>query len=216
MAEIAKIVQGNNFNIAVPLKVYILNDGEVVLQDYTPAEGDDVTIRLVGERRGYTYKPTTEGNVAHLQLSGHEVCDTYAVEVVIIGADGTMLRSYRGDQLAIVYNVDTIIADGAVQEGELYLDSQFFIQGQKGEQGDPGQDGQDGQDGADGRGIVSITKTATQGLVDTYTITYTDGTTSTFEVTNGKDGSGGGGEDFIVNVTYSGGAYTADQTQQEC
>lgn len=219
MAEIAKIVQGNNFNVAIPLKVYTLNEGEVVLQDYTPAEGDDVTIRLVGERRGYTYKPTTEGNVAHLQLSGHEVCDTYAVEVVIIGADGTMLRSYRNDQLAIVYNVDTIIADGAVEEGELYLDSQFFIQGQKGEQGDPGQDGtdgQDGQDGADGRGIVSITKTATQGLVDTYTITYTDGTTSTFEVTNGKDGSGGGGEDFIVNVTYSGGAYTADKTPEEC
>jgi hypothetical protein len=216
MAEIAKIVQGNNFNIAIPLKVYILNEGEVVLQDYTPAEGDDVTIRLVGERRGYTYKPTIEGNVAHLQLSSHEVCDTYAVEVVIIGTDGTMLRSYRGDQLAIVYNVDTIIADGAVEEGELYLDSQFFIQGEKGEQGDPGQDGTDGQDGADGRGIVSIAKTATQGLVDTYTITYTDGTTSTFEVTNGKDGSGGGGEDFIVNVTYSGGTYTADKTPQEC
>lgn len=216
MAEIAKIVQGNNFNVAIPLKVYILNEGEVVLEDYTPAEGDDVTIRLVGERRGYTYKPTIEGNVAHLQLSGHEVCNTYAVEVVIIGTDGTILRSYRGDQLAIVYNVDTIIADGAVEDGELYLDSQFFVQGQKGEQGDPGQDGTDGQDGADGRGIVSITKTATQGLVDTYTITYTDGTTSTFEVTNGKDGSGGGGEDFIVNVTYSGGAYTADKTPQEC
>lgn len=214
MAEIAKIVQGNNFNVAIPLKVYILNEGEVVLEDYTPAEGDDVTIRLVGERRGYTYKPTIEGNVAHLQLSGHEVCDTYAVEVVIIGADGTMLRSYRGDQLAIVYNVDAIIADGAVEDGELYLDSQFFIQGQKGEQGDPGQDGQDGQDGADGRGIVSITKTATQGLVDTYTITYTDGTTSTFEVTNGQ--SGGGGDDaLIVTLTYQSGTYIADKTYNE-
>ena len=45
--------------------------------------------------------------------------------------------------------------------------------------------------GDDGRGIVSIIKTATQGLVDTYTITYTDGTTSTFEVTNGSGGGGG-------------------------
>lgn len=49
-----------------------------------------------------------------------------------------------------------------------------------------------GQDGEDGRGIVSIEKTATAGLVDTYTITYTDGTTSTFDVTNGQDGTGGG------------------------
>ena len=51
-----------------------------------------------------------------------------------------------------------------------------------------------GQDGEDGRGIVSIEKTATAGLVDTYTITYTDGTTSTFDVTNGQDGTGGGSD----------------------
>lgn len=45
--------------------------------------------------------------------------------------------------------------------------------------------------GADGRGIVSITKTATSGLVDTYTITYTDDSTpTTFTVTNGADGVG--------------------------
>ncbi len=37
-------------------------------------------------------------------------------------------------------------------------------------------------------GIKSITKTSTEGLVDTYTITYTDGTTTTFEVKNGADG----------------------------
>lgn len=37
-----------------------------------------------------------------------------------------------------------------------------------------------------GNNIVSITKTATSGLVDTYTITLTDGTTTTFYVTNGK------------------------------
>lgn len=36
-------------------------------------------------------------------------------------------------------------------------------------------------------GIKSINKTATDGNVDTYTITYTDGSTSTYEVTNGID-----------------------------
>ena len=45
--------------------------------------------------------------------------------------------------------------------------------------------------GADGNGIFSIQKTGTAGLVDTYTITYTNGTTSTFEVTNGADGADG-------------------------
>ena len=42
-----------------------------------------------------------------------------------------------------------------------------------------------GKDG-DGKGISSISKTSTSGLVDTYTITLTDGTKSTVTVTNGK------------------------------
>ena len=42
--------------------------------------------------------------------------------------------------------------------------------------------------GDDGVGIASISKTGTAGLVDTYTITYTDGDTDTFTVTNGANG----------------------------
>ena len=51
--------------------------------------------------------------------------------------------------------------------------------------------GADGSDGEDGVGIASITKTGSSGLVDTYTITYTDNTTSTFTVTNGAKGDTG-------------------------
>ena len=52
----------------------------------------------------------------------------------------------------------------------------------------------DGADGADGRGITAITRTSgngAAGTVDTYTITYTDGTKSTFRVRNGADGASG-------------------------
>ena len=42
--------------------------------------------------------------------------------------------------------------------------------------------------GQEGQSIKEIKKTSTSGLVDTYTITLTDGTTSTFTVTNGADG----------------------------
>lgn len=42
-----------------------------------------------------------------------------------------------------------------------------------------------------GVGIASIVKTSTEGLVDTYTITYTDGRTQTYEVTNGAEGPQG-------------------------
>ena len=38
--------------------------------------------------------------------------------------------------------------------------------------------------GKDGRGVASIKKTGTTGAVDTYTITYTDSTTSTFTINN--------------------------------
>lgn len=55
-----------------------------------------------------------------------------------------------------------------------------------------GDKGDTGNTGANGNGIASIEKTGTSGLVDTYTITYTDGTTTTFTVTNGQDGTGAG------------------------
>jgi len=51
--------------------------------------------------------------------------------------------------------------------------------------------GADGTNGADGRGIVSVTKINTVGLVDTYRILFTDATTSTFTVTNGTVGANG-------------------------
>ena len=52
-------------------------------------------------------------------------------------------------------------------------------------------DGETGATGADGVGIAKIEKTATNGNVDTYTITLTNGKTYTFTVTNGKDGADG-------------------------
>lgn len=45
--------------------------------------------------------------------------------------------------------------------------------------------------GTAGVGIQSIAKTSTNGLVDTYTITLTNGGTYTFTVTNGADGTNG-------------------------
>ena len=63
--------------------------------------------------------------------------------------------------------------------------------GDKGDTGARGLKGDKGDTGADGVGIVDIAKTNTSGLIDTYTITLTDGTTKTFVVKNGADGSGG-------------------------
>ena len=57
--------------------------------------------------------------------------------------------------------------------------------------GDKGDQGLQGVKGNDGNGIKEIKKTSTSGLVDTYTITLTDGATSTFTVKNGEKGDAG-------------------------
>ncbi|MBO5755535.1 MAG: dockerin type I repeat-containing protein, partial [Clostridia bacterium] len=84
------------------------------------------------------------------------------------------------------------------------------VQGLQGIQGVPGKDGRTpvitiqngnwyidgvnsgvaatGINGKDGNGISAIKKTSTEGLVDTYTITFTNGETTTFKVTNGAQG----------------------------
>lgn len=67
-------------------------------------------------------------------------------------------------------------------------------------------------DGADGRGIKSIASTSGNGVAgttDTYTITYTDGTKSTYQVRNGAKGSPG--DDGITpHIGSSGNWYIGD------
>lgn len=170
------IVQGNSFSLAIPLQIYVISEGEMVLQDYTPDPTDTISIQLKGSRRNYTYTPTTDGNVCNINLSGNELADNYAIMVSIVKDNGQRLRSFRTDQFFIVESSDDLTQDDIIaglEENVIYLNAQAFVAG------------------ADGRGIASIVKTATAGLVDTYTITYTDNTTSTFEVTNGAQGQQG-------------------------
>ena len=63
--------------------------------------------------------------------------------------------------------------------------------GETGDKGDTGAQGEKGDTGEAGRGIVSIDYTSTTGDWDTYTITYTDQTTSTFQVASGVPGKDG-------------------------
>lgn len=59
-----------------------------------------------------------------------------------------------------------------------------------------------------GKGITNIAKESTSGLVDTYRITYNDGTTSTFTVTNGAKGDTG--DSWYVWIRYAGQMPTSD------
>lgn len=112
-----------------------------------------------------------------------------------VGADGRGIQSIDilNDELKVTLTDSTVINLGNVRGAK----------GDKGDTGAKGTDGINGADGKDGVGITTITKTSTDGLIDTYTITYTDNTTSTFTLTNGKDGldgTGGGSSGGNDNV----------------
>lgn len=77
------------------------------------------------------------------------------------------------------------------QDGEKGEAGADGAKGEKGDPGTPGEKGDQGDKGEPGNGIVSIEKTATDGLTDTYTITFADGSTSNFALTNGQDGEKG-------------------------
>lgn len=67
--------------------------------------------------------------------------------------------------------------------------------GPQGSTGATGATGSTGATGATGNGIASVTLTSgnhAPGTTDTYTITFTDSTTSTFTVYNGSNGTGSG------------------------
>lgn len=95
-----------------------------------------------------------------------------AAAEILIDCSATATTLSTGSQATASYDVETGVFSFGLPRGA------------------KGDDGQAGAKGDDGVGIVSITKTGTVGLVDTYTITYTNGTTSTFTVTNGQNGTG--------------------------
>ena len=72
----------------------------------------------------------------------------------------------------------------------------------------------DGTDGTDGIGIADISQTSTSGNVDTYTITYSNGDATTFNVTNGIDGQDGtdGVDGFSPTATVTKSGDTATIT----
>lgn len=169
------IVQGNTFNLAIPLQIYQVQEGEMVLQDYTPDNTDVVTIQLKGDRRQYTYTPSISGSTAYIALEGNELADNYGVIVTIVKQDGTRLRSFRTDQFFIVESGDDLTTDDIIQGLEnnvIYLNSQAFVAGEP------------------GVGITSVVQTVTSvqsGGTNEVTVTLTNGTTSKFYIHNGGD-----------------------------
>lgn len=104
------------------------------------------------------------------------------------GIQGIGIKSIVSDGI-----VSGIAGQGGTRQISIYLTNDtnntnpIQVQFQDGAKGDTGATG---ATGATGNGISSISKTGTSGLVDTYTISYTDAnaSSSTFTVTNGAQG----------------------------
>lgn len=117
-----------------------------------------------------------------------------------------------GNRITFSYTLDngtTKTSTLDVMNGVNGTDGKDGKNGAKGAKGDPGQNGQDGTNGHDGIGISKIEKTKTEGLVDTYVITFSDDSTFEYTVTNGKDGKNGAGssigeENVIESIKVNG------------
>lgn len=99
-----------------------------------------------------------------------------AYNIVIVAEVNGQIKEYEtGNDTYnpnIIYAIDSVTVVGATECYLVNEDANIVFD-------------TSGEDGKDGVGIKSIEKTATEGLIDTYTITLTDGKTYTFNVTNG-------------------------------
>jgi len=107
----------------------------------------------------------------------------------------------------VITVVDNITNLGITETPIVISEQVAGIAGAKGDKGDTGPTST--VPGPTGNGISSISKTNTAGLVDTYTITYTSGSTTTFPVTNGATGATGQGYTQKPNVWDSATTYAA-------
>lgn len=106
------------------------------------------------------------------------------------GKDGSQIYTGPGSPVNIVKG----------KEGDVYIDTNtgdMYCYGTLGWvktgniKGNDGKNGNDGKDGKDGVSVLGISKTSSENGIDTYTVTYSDGHTDNFTVTNGKDGATG-------------------------
>ena len=140
--------------------------------------------------------------------------DAFAIQKVY-SSIAEMNADYSGTDVAVGQFV--MIDTGSVEDpdtGKLYVKGiqayEFIVDlsGAQGIQGPQGIQGVQGERGETGNGIASVTKTGTAVLVDTYTITFTDGTSTTFNVQNGrgistieKTGSSGLADAYTITFT---------------
>lgn len=143
----------------------------------TPADDAAKTITLAGFVLAL-------GAIVAVKFTNANTAPNPTLNVSATGAKG--IKQYGNDE-----DIDLWPAGAVVQ---FVYDGTYWVVA-SGTQGPPGQQGPQGEQGETGNGIASINRTSgdgAPGTKDTYTISYTDGSTFTFEVYNGANGTGTG------------------------
>ena len=131
----------------------------------------------------------------------------------LIGDKGD--QGEKGEQGVSITKVEKTSSDGLVDTYTITFSNGTTTtytvnNGANGLQGDKGEQGIQGEKGEQGVSITKVEKTSSDGLVDTYTITFSNGTTTTYTVNNGVNGSQGETGNGIVSIdkTSSPDSYT--------
>ncbi|MBE6689843.1 MAG: hypothetical protein E7590_00995 [Ruminococcaceae bacterium] len=182
----------------------------------TVAFGDGSTEVLDGPRRGLPGLPGADGkdgaDGVSPTVTTERVEGGYRITVTAANGQSTFIlpdgaKGATGDPFRIAKTYTSVaamhagfatdnvpeggfvlIATGSVEDAD---NAKLFVKGTEAYQYLIDLSGATGIKGEQGVGVRSITKTGSAGLVDTYTVTLTDGSTSTFTVKNGKDGEDG-------------------------
>lgn len=125
----------------------------------------------------------SNATVANVGTDNHLILD-FGIPQGIQGEQGKN-ATITGATASVNNTVGTPSVNVTTGGTEFARSFDFAFSNLKGEKGDTG------STGATGNGITNITKTSTSGLIDTYTISYTNGDSSTYTIANGKDGRDG-------------------------
>lgn len=135
-----------------------------------------------------------EGIVSITKTSTSGLVDTYTITYTNGGTTTFEITNGSAPNITVTAQADATSSPTptvTVTQGGTLTNPTYDL-AFSGLKGETGAQGPTGATGATGNGIASITKTGTVGLVDTYTITFTDGSITTFNVTNGQNGTGSG------------------------
>ena len=144
-------VKGNTLNLAVPLQLVTVNNGQQTKTDYIPPAGSEINVRITNRFGGKDYPYTISGNVVSFKDDGTLQVGCYGVEITVAEpqteqVDGQKRRTFK-KYIEIYNSVEEL---GELPDGEIILDAAIFIQGQKGDKGDTGEKGDKGDKGDTG------------------------------------------------------------------